>query len=243
VSEQALIGGDINAVVRIGNTVRRPMGEHSPGVHAFLRHLEAAGFEGAPRFLGIDEQGREMLSYVEGEPGFAPVPAADDVLFQIGGLLRELHGAAAGFVPPPDARWAWEVSPPEEQEVMCHLDLFWTNVIFRDGTPVALIDFDIAAPASRTFEVVLAASYWAPLRAAETVGEWGLPLDLDRRGERLRLLCDGYGLERDERAVLLGQMLAHWRRPIGHFTPGAPERRATNARWLEAHCKELERWL
>ncbi len=66
---------------------------------------------------------------------------------------------------------------------------------------------------------------------------------VDRRGERLRLLCDGYGLERDERAVLLDQMLAHWRADIGNFTPGAPERRAANARWLTENRKTIERWL
>jgi Ser/Thr protein kinase RdoA (MazF antagonist) len=139
VNEQLLTGGDINVVVRVGDTVRRPVGEHSPGVHAFLRHLETAGFDGAPRFLGVDEQGREILSYVEGDPAFAPVPSGDDVLFQIGRLLCRLHEAAEGFVPPPNASWAWEVSPPDEQEVMCHLDHFWTNVIFRDGAPTALI--------------------------------------------------------------------------------------------------------
>jgi len=32
---------------------------------ARLRHLEAVGFTGAPRFLGIDAAGREVLSYIE----------------------------------------------------------------------------------------------------------------------------------------------------------------------------------
>lgn len=36
-------------------------------VQAVLLHLEAVGFEGAPRFLGVDDEGREILTYIEGD--------------------------------------------------------------------------------------------------------------------------------------------------------------------------------
>lgn len=73
--EIALPGGDVTeGVVRVGRTVRRPVGAHSPLVHALLRHLEAAGFHGAPRFLGIDAAGREVLTFVEGEVAGRPRP-------------------------------------------------------------------------------------------------------------------------------------------------------------------------
>ena len=71
--ETALVGGDVNVgenvVVRVGDTVRRPVGPHTAAVDALLRHFEAVGFDGAPRALGLDERGREVLSFVEGEPG------------------------------------------------------------------------------------------------------------------------------------------------------------------------------
>jgi hypothetical protein len=52
-----LAGGDVTeGVVRRGDTVRRPVGPHSPLVHALLAHLESVGFEGAPLFLGIDRE-------------------------------------------------------------------------------------------------------------------------------------------------------------------------------------------
>jgi hypothetical protein len=55
----ALSGGRLTAgVVRVGGTVRRPTGPHSPFVHELLAHLEAVGFAGAPRLLGVDDQGR-----------------------------------------------------------------------------------------------------------------------------------------------------------------------------------------
>ena len=71
--ETALVGGDVNVgenvVVRVGDTVRRPVGPHTAYAHALLRHFERVGFDGAPRVLGLDEQGREVLSYVEGIGG------------------------------------------------------------------------------------------------------------------------------------------------------------------------------
>ena len=66
--ETPLAGGRQTAgVVRVGDTVRRPTGPHSPFVHDLLRHLEAVGFGGAPGLLGVDEWGREVLAFVEGE--------------------------------------------------------------------------------------------------------------------------------------------------------------------------------
>ena len=104
-SEIPLAGGDVNIVVRVGDTVRRPQGSWSPAVHALLEWYERVGFDGAPRFLGVDEQDREILSFVEGDPAFAPVPAGDEVLEALGRLLRAAHDAQAGFVPPADAPW------------------------------------------------------------------------------------------------------------------------------------------
>ncbi len=92
-------------VVRIGDTVRRPTFPWSPAVHALLRHLEAVGFRWAPRVLGLDEEGREVLTYLDGESGpqgWAPV--IDDAgLARFARLLRTYHDAVAGFRPPPES--------------------------------------------------------------------------------------------------------------------------------------------
>jgi hypothetical protein len=196
VTEIPLEGGDMNVVVRVGDTVRRP--PEPAGVVALLQWYESVGFDGAPRYLGVDEQGREVLSYVEGEPAFAPVPSSDDVVAGVGRLLRRAHDAQSGFAPAP--------------LVIGHCDLFWTNVIFRDGQPAALIDWELARPVTRTLEIALAATYWAGVRIDEQLVEWGIPLE--RRGERLRLLCDAYGLGASERAALLDELLEHRRERI-----------------------------
>jgi hypothetical protein len=228
VTEIPLEGGDMNVVVRVGDTVRRPPEpEH---VVDLLRWYESVGFDGAPRYLGVDEHGREILSYVEGEPAFAPVPWSDEVVANIGRLLRRAHDAQSGFAPAP--------------LVIGHCDLFWTNVIFRDGQPAALIDWELARPVTRALEVALAATYWAGVRIDEQLVEWGIPLE--RRGEQLRLLCDAYGLSAAERSTLLDDLLEHRRERIedGLWRGSAPiEVIRANYQWTLDHCAELATFL
>lgn len=47
--------------------MRRPRNDNSEFVEALLTHFEVRGFEGAPRFLGIDDEGRQIVSYNEGQ--------------------------------------------------------------------------------------------------------------------------------------------------------------------------------
>jgi hypothetical protein len=228
VSEIPLAGGDMNVVVRVGDTVRRP--PEPPEVIELLQWYERVGFDGAPRFLGYDEQGREMLSFVEGEPGFAPVPSSDEVVAEVGRLLRRAHDAQEGFAP--------------AGLVIGHCDLFWTNVIFRDGLPVALIDWELAEPVTRTLEIGKAATYWAGVRIDRQLDEWGIPLE--RRGERLRILCDAYGLEPSERASLFDELIAYRHHVVENglsrgTTPLAIIRE--NLAWTETHAAELGTFL
>src|SRR3979490_123534 len=73
-TEIPLGGGNMSSgVVRVGAPVRRPAGPWTPAVHALLTHLHEAGFRGAPRPLGIDDRGREILTFVPG-PGGGPRP-------------------------------------------------------------------------------------------------------------------------------------------------------------------------
>jgi len=100
VAEQPLDGGIANAglVVRVGPHVLRPAGPHSASIHAFLRAVRQAGFEGAPSPVGIDEDGRERLVFIEGEVPLAPYPdwsQSDAALASIAALLRRLHDPPA----------------------------------------------------------------------------------------------------------------------------------------------------
>src|SRR5205823_848175 len=137
------VGGGLTAVERHGDTVRRVGGEWTPAVHTLLRHLHAVGFSAAPRVLGLDGA-IEVLSYVAG----GGPTHSDDELARVAGLIRALHTATASFVAPPHARWQFMVGAPREGAVICHNDLSPDNTVYEPpGTPCALIDWDLAAPA------------------------------------------------------------------------------------------------
>src|SRR5688572_13902241 len=98
--EIPLAGGNSATVVRVGDTVRRTQNPNSPAIHALLRHLEAQGFAGAPRLLGIDAQGREVLSFLPGTVSIGPDTWSDAAAHAAGLLLRDYHAAVRSFVPP-----------------------------------------------------------------------------------------------------------------------------------------------
>jgi len=106
-TEHPLGGGNVAAgVVRVGDTVRKPAGFWTPAVDALLAHLRRAGFTGAPRPLGRDDQGRQVLEYVPG-PMAMDQPQLDEAgLHRVGRMIRSLHDASADFLPPPGARAA-----------------------------------------------------------------------------------------------------------------------------------------
>lgn len=192
--EIPLRGGNVSTVVRVGDTVRRNAGPWTPSVHALLRHLESVGFTGAPRALGMDERNREVLSYLEGECGeypLAPHWVTDEALVTVATMLRMFHDAQYGFVLPEGAVWR-SFGPSPESEVICHHDAAPHNVIWRPDGTLGMIDFDLASPGSRIYDVAYAAWTWVPVfadRDSITLG-WRRP----DRPRRLRLFADAYGL-------------------------------------------------
>jgi hypothetical protein len=205
--ETPLPGGTANRglVVRVGDTVRRPMQTYSAATHDLLGHLERVRFDGAPRFLGVDEQGREVLSYVEGVAPIAPYPAwahTDEALGSVARLLRGYHDAVESFDPAAH-HWPTDIPAGFGPSLVSHNDPNLDNIVFRDGEAVGLIDFDLAAPGSRIWDVSVAARLWCPLRPDDDVHD-------TRRGralERLRIFVDAYGLGADERALLLASLV------------------------------------
>ena len=110
-AEILLSGGRTTAgAVRIGDTVRRPLEPHATFIHGLLNHLEARGFDGAPRFMGIDRAGRETLSFVSGTVPAELGAFSAGQIAAAARLLRRLHDAT--------------VDSPlrDEDEVVCHGD-------------------------------------------------------------------------------------------------------------------------
>ena len=247
---ETLAGGVANpgAVVRIGSTVHRPVGTHTAAVHAFLRHLETQGFAGAPRVLGFDAEGREVLTFVPGDVAIPPdLPAwaaADDLLVSVAELQRALHRAAAGFVPPPGATWNPGSLPDTRPELVCHADICLENVVVRDGRAAAFIDFDWAAPMDRRMDIAIALRHWVPMRD---------PADLEpsrqdvQQVARFAAFCEVHGLAADDRAHVLDLLGAYLDRALVSI-----ERRAASghpgfaAMWNAGYAasnRRARRWL
>ena len=241
--DQPLPGGSVTTVVRVGDTVRRPPSPNAAFVHDLLRFLERRGWEGAPRFLGIDEQGREVLSYLAGHVPWAPGTdqaagvAADDSLAEVARLVRQLHDLTA----------ATRLAGPAE--VVCHNDLSPRNTVYRDTgrgpRPVAFLDWDLAAPGARLHDLAHVCWQFLDLGPSTT--------DLPEAARRLRLLCDSYGLADSTRLVetILWWQDRCWRSIESGATAGNPamarlrdrgaavDVRAAHA-WLTTHRGELE---
>ena len=154
--------------------------------------------------LGTDDRGREILSYVSGDvpDRAAPEVVTDQVLVEVGRLLRRYHEAARGFELPAGVSW----HPPEvpgSRTVVCHNDLAPRNTVFRDGLPVAFLDWDLASPAPPAWDLAHVAWQFVPLAgdAGCARNGWSSPPD---RPRRLCVLCDGYGLPDRDRAGFSG---------------------------------------
>lgn len=182
-------------VVRRGDTVRRPGGPHTATINRFLAHLHAAGFDGAPAPLGIDDQGRQVLKYVPGQVPHSPLPAwarSDDALASLGSLLRRYHAAAATFRAPAEAVWRRTVPSAYRGLLVGHNDACVGNIVFHRGAAVALLDFDDAAPGTPDWDLAICARHWVPLLG---VRDRDPEMTDSQVVSRLRLLCDAYGAE------------------------------------------------
>ncbi|KUM38544.1 hypothetical protein AR539_02955 [Arthrobacter sp. EPSL27] len=197
--------GDVtDGVVRVGGTIRRPHQPQSLAVAAFLDWLEDAGFDAAPRFLGRDPEGRDVLTFLPGRCA-GPVPEAwaqsEELLVSVAQLLRRLHTASAGFVP---AAHPFPPRPGRQKAadaagLVCHLDVTPQNVVVRDGRAAGLVDFDLAGPTTAFKDSFNTAMHWVPLRdPADAWAGWE-GADPFRR---LRIFADAYGWDEDERRRL-----------------------------------------
>lgn len=190
--DEVSLGGNLNQAVRVGDTVRRRAGPWTPAVHALLRYLEKTDFE-APRVLGMDEQGREILGYIPGEAyagGTVAVPDRvldEEHLVAAGRLLRRYHDVVAGFSPAPNARW--RLTAPSEHELICHNDWSPWNALFREGDLTVMLDWDLAGPGSRLWDVTNAGYCWVQLNAESKL------FSTAEQARRLRVFCDAYGLK------------------------------------------------
>jgi hypothetical protein len=180
--EQSLAGGYVSSVVRVGSTVRRDPGPNAAFVRRLLRLLEQSGFDGAPRYLGTDEQAREILSFIDGHVPWQKEQQlsarTDASLEALALLLRRYHDLTAGTV------------LAGRTEVVCHNDLSPRNTVYRDEgdglRPVAFVDWDLAAPGKRIQDIAHMCWQYPGLGPGVT--------NVAEAARQVRLICDAYQL-------------------------------------------------
>lgn len=188
-SEIELGGGASGlGVVRVGDTVRRPQRFVTNTMREVLQHLERAGFDAAPRWLGVDEQDRDILTWIEGDtftergrmhPYIGEPPDRilfdDEQLAAVFALLRRYHDTFDG-------------------EVICHGDYGPWNLVWRDSLPFAVIDFDNAYAGEPADDV----GYALRMFVSYGFGPW----EPEESVRRTRVALAAYGRDFDVSALL-----------------------------------------
>ena len=214
--EEPLAGGNHSTVSRVGDTVRRTAGPWTPTIHALLRHLRAAGVTEVPEPFGIDDQGREILSYRPGEVGNYPLPSwlwTEEILAQAGALLRRVHDASRGFSEPAAV---WQLPGHQPAEVICLNDVAPYNMVFDSGRIVGLIDLDTASPGPRIWDLAYLAYRLVPFVADAEVDFTG-----PKRSARLGRMIEAYGGGFTEAEVF--EVMAQRLIELAVFTDGRAE--------------------
>jgi len=193
-SAVALTGGRMaSEVLRRDDTVLRPASGSSEFMASLLKIFEQQNFVGAPKYLGqIDD--KDILTYIPGEVPKKFRPWSDDQVRAASRLLREMHDATRGS----DLAGRFDV--------VCHHDPGPNNYVFQDDVPVAIIDFEEAAPGSRLEDVAYMAWTWS------VASKQAMPLE--QQAEQVRLIADTYGLEDAERRALVDCILERQSRNV-----------------------------
>lgn len=197
--EIELTGGNSNSsVVRVANTVRRSIGKSSPAVHRLLRFLADQGYQGSPRYLGEDEQGREILSYIQGSCKIdARAWMSEDILVSAATLLKGLHEATAQYPIKDGETWGYEYPDPNQHETICHNDFGLYNVVIDDNACVGVIDFDLAGPGPRIRDVAYAAYWFVPISQRALDMKSYAIADVENGCRRLKRFCNICGVNLD----------------------------------------------
>ena len=244
--EAPLPGGlVVGRVVRVGDTVRRERGAWTPTTQALLAHLGAAGFP-CPRPLGVDDRGREMLSFLPGRASNWPWPPAliaTEGAAKVGAFLRAYHDAVAGFAPPQPAIWRHGPQALAPGEIVLHGDFGPHNLIWDGEAVCGLIDFELARPGDPMEDAGFAVVRAAQLRPDAQTRPPGFVTPPDRAA-RLAAFAEGYGCARSDLVGAARQAQQGEIERIARFGAAGLEPWATfRRRGIEALARQELAWI
>ncbi len=192
-------------VYRIENTVKRPARPWSKSVFRLVRHFEAEKLP-VEHIISVDND-FEVSEYVEGEM-VHPYKWTDDALYTVGELVAQLHRSAQIF--PKNKSDIWQKWYLREigsgDRIYCHGDIAPWNMITQNGYPKTLVDWEFAGMLDPLVELARVCWLFPQLVDDDLQALYNLPSP-EKRANQVRIICDGYGLEKSRREQLTEQII------------------------------------
>jgi len=203
--EKILTGGGLtdggstrNRTVKIGDIVHKTAAAQHPMVREYLLYLEEKEMPGVPRFLGVDEQGRDMFSYLPGKtmgpdyPHDHPCLHSDQCVVDTARFMRKLHDVSVGFLPRAiEAGWKNPHFPNETPEIICHADAAIWNFVYVNDRIAGLFDFEQAHPGTRYWELAST----VPMMSFPVPYNYNPNLHAGKAKRQVKLFFDEYGMQ------------------------------------------------
>lgn len=228
IDEVVLTGGRITkGVVRIRNTVRRPLNDHTKFAHKVLNFLSKSELDISPTVYGIDEKKREVLEYI---PGFSPDDLGfftDDQCLVAAKIILSMH------------RYLSHMDCCPVGKTICHHDLSPCNFIFQDNIPVAIIDWDSVAIGNPIDDLAYAVWLWLDIG-----NDKHNAVEIARR---IKLMIDAYGLPQEKRRQFFQEIMNQMHRIANSTFPTQKQTNETREwalkclDWMQTYNQEIRR--
>ena len=145
--------------------------------------LEKKNVSAAPLFIGIADDGREIISFLEGESPNDLEYFNDNQLFEAGKIIKTLHIALSDFY------------GCSHGQTVCHNDLSPCNFMFKKGLPYAVFDWDATGIGNPLDDIAYASWMWCDIGNEENS-----PADV---GKKIKIILDAYELCKEQRCLLI----------------------------------------
>ena len=202
-----LSGGRQTGIYKSGKTVIRPRTPFSENIHQFLRDIRKAGFTKCPVPHGFDENGNEVLEYIEGDVSNYPLSrefSSLEIVYSAGRVLNQFHAASETVFKSINKNLQWLLPNRSQPQLICHGDYAPYNVVVKNAEVIGMIDFDTIHFGTKPDDIAYGMYRWATLFRQSSPDRIG-PLEMQIK--RAKVFCDGYGLSAESRAGLVDVMI------------------------------------